>query len=111
MQGLLHSRFNRVARNTIDYWMKKDTFDLTYQQIVAAISEAPWHERSTLQLYVHVPYCAQHCSFCAFSGGNSLDFKSAERYSHLLAWEIQERVKQTRAAGQPIRAINIGGGS
>jgi oxygen-independent coproporphyrinogen-3 oxidase len=111
VERLLHSRFGSVARNTIDYWMKRDRNDVSYDQVVSAIESAPWLAGSTLQLYVHVPYCAQRCSFCAFSGGNSLDFKSGERYSRLVVWDMQQLVARTRAAGQPIRAVNIGGGS
>ena len=110
-EGLLHTRFDHVAKNTIDYWMKRDTHDLTYTDVNVAIEQATWSARSTCQLYLHVPYCAQHCSFCAFSGGNSLDFKSAERYSRLLVWETQELVRKTQAAGKHIRGVNIGGGS
>jgi oxygen-independent coproporphyrinogen-3 oxidase len=111
MSGLLHSRFDRVADNTIDYWMKKDTSDLTHERVASAIQSAPWQERSTMQMYLHVPYCAQHCSFCAFSGGNSLDFKSAEKYSRLLVASMQDLVASTQAVGKKIRAVNIGGGS
>jgi oxygen-independent coproporphyrinogen-3 oxidase len=108
---LLHSRFDTVARNTIDYWMRPDTDHLRYEEVRSAIAAAPWLPTSTFQLYLHVPYCAQQCSFCAFSGGNSLDFKSAERYARLLVWDMQELVRATQAAGHPIRAVNIGGGS
>lgn len=81
---LLSSRFDKMANNTIDYWMKKDNNNNTYEQVLEAIKEAAWFDNSTLQIYLHVPYCAQSCTFCAFSGGNSRDFRTIERYSKLL---------------------------
>ena len=110
-QTLLHSRFNNVATNTIDYWMKADTSHVTSCDIIGALATAPWTDKSTLQLYLHVPYCAQKCTFCAFSGGNSLDFKSAERYADLLIWQMQEYLAISQAANKSISSVNIGGGS
>lgn len=108
---LLHTRFSNVAKNTIDYWMKPDSHGLKNVDIITALKNAPWTERSTLQLYLHVPYCAQKCTFCAFSGGNSLDFKTAEKYADLLVWQMNEMLNMTQAAGKPIASVNIGGGS
>ena len=108
---LLHTRFSNVAKNTIDYWMKPDSHDLKNMDMITALKNAPWTERSTLQLYLHVPYCAQKCTFCAFSGGNSLDFKTAEKYADLLVWQMNEMLNLTQAAGKPIASVNIGGGS
>lgn len=107
---LLHTRFKNVAKNTIDYWMKPDSKNLTHEKIINALKNAPWNERSTLQLYLHVPYCAQKCTFCAFSGGNSLDFKTAEKYTDLLIWQMKNLLSLTNAYGKPIKSINIGGG-
>lgn len=108
---LLHTRFSNVAKNTIDYWMKPDSIDLSTDDMVAAFKEAPWNQRSTLQLYLHVPYCAQKCTFCAFSGGNSLDFKAAEKYTDLLVWQMKELLSISAANGKKIASVNIGGGS
>ncbi|MFM7330433.1 MAG: hypothetical protein ACKO1L_02030, partial [Brachymonas sp.] len=64
MDKLLHTRFVNVAKNTIDYWMKPDSSSLDTMQMVNAFKNAEWSENSTLQLYLHVPYCAQKCTFC-----------------------------------------------
>ena len=66
---------------------------------------------ATLQLYVHVPFCAQRCRFCAFSGGNDLDFKQAERYSRLVIAQTKDLVNKVPVKGRDILSINIGGGS
>jgi coproporphyrinogen III oxidase-like Fe-S oxidoreductase len=111
MNNLLHSPFDHVAKNTIDYWMKPDAASLTNSDVVSAIKAAKWGDRSTLQLYLHIPYCAQRCTFCAFSGGNSLDFKTAQKYTDLLIWQMNELLKSTQAYGKPVMSVNIGGGS
>src|SRR5436305_279469 len=109
--GLLGTRFQAVAENTIDYWMKPDHPGITQAEVLRKIQEAPWLERSTLQLYLHVAYCAQRCSFCAFSGGNSIDFKTAKNYADLLIWQMKDFLSRTQAYGKPIASVNIGGGS
>jgi oxygen-independent coproporphyrinogen-3 oxidase len=110
-QQLLHSRFKSIADNTIDYWMKEDSEGLQSPSILEAIENAPWLPRATLQLYLHVAYCAQACSFCAFSGGNSLDFKTSQEYANLLIWQMKDLLLRSQAAGKPIASVNIGGGS
>jgi oxygen-independent coproporphyrinogen-3 oxidase len=111
MKPLLHSRFTNVAENTIDYWMKPDSLCLETNQIIEAFKGASWRPNSTLQLYLHVPYCAQKCTFCAFSGGNSLEFRTAEKYADLLVWQMRELLSMSSANGKPIMSVNIGGGS
>ncbi|WP_301234087.1 radical SAM protein [Pandoraea cepalis] len=108
---LLHSRFSNVATNTIDYWMKPDSPGLEPDDVLGTLRAAHWLPRSTLQLYLHVPYCAQKCSFCAFSGGNSLNFKTAERYADLLVWQMHAYLDMCGAREKNIASINIGGGS
>ena len=110
-RGLLGTRFNALASNTIDYWMLPDDPEMTERRIRQAIAAAPVHETSSLQIYVHVPFCAQRCRFCAFSGGNDLDFKQAERYSRLVIAQLEQLLQETPVWGRPIRSINIGGGS
>lgn len=109
---LLNTRFKHMARNTIDYWMLPDSSDLSEHDIVKLISEASVTDETTLQLYLHIPFCAQTCSFCAFSGGNSLDFKQAEEYVDTLVKQMRKLLSITPAYGaKRIRSVHIGGGS
>ena len=109
--GLLHTRYSELASNTIDYWMLPDDPEMSEERINYAISSANVFAESTLQLYLHVPFCAQRCRFCAFSGGNDLDFKQAERYVKLVVAQTRDLLKQTKARNLPIRSVNVGGGS
>lgn len=109
--ALLNSRYSTLASNTIDYWMLPDDPDVTEKQVLEAIETAPVLDDATLQVYVHVPFCAQRCRFCAFSGGNSLNHREAERYARLVVLQLRDMLDRTRIKGHPIRSVNIGGGS
>ena len=109
--GLLGTRYAGLARNTIDYWMLPDAPSLSRRRVMSAFEQAPVFGESTLRLYLHVPYCAQRCRFCAFSGGNSLAWKDAQRYATLLVRQLRDQWGRSPMRGRPIRSVNIGGGS
>ena len=110
--SLLNTRFSRMARNTIDYWMVEDSVGLEEKDLISHISNAPVTNESTFQLYLHIPFCAQKCSFCAFSGGNSLEFSLARQYVESLVKQLQKILSITPAYGKkPVRSVHIGGGS
>jgi len=109
--GLLGTRYSTLAKNTIDYWMLPDDPTMAEARVLTAIESAPVLEDATLQIYLHVPFCAQRCRFCAFSGGNSLSFREAEQYSRLVVLQMQDLLNRTRIKGHTIRSVNVGGGS
>ena len=109
--SLLGTRYRELASNTIDYWMLADDPSMTPEAAMAAFDTAAVLPAATLSLYIHVPFCAQRCRFCAFSGGNSPDTKLAERYAKLLVVQLHELMRRCPLQGHPIRAVNIGGGS
>ncbi len=109
--GLLGTRYDRLARNTIDYWMQPDDPAMSAARLQAAVEEAPVLPDASLRLYLHVPFCAQRCRFCAFSGGNNLDWRQAERYAKLLIQQLHASWGRTAMRGHPIRSVNVGGGS
>lgn len=108
---LLGTRYSELARNTIDYWMQPDAPSMSRARLCKAVEQAPMLPGASLRLYLHVPYCAQRCRFCAFSGGNSLDWRQAEHYAELLVRQLRDLWGRTAMRGQPIRSVNIGGGS
>ncbi|MEV0126409.1 radical SAM protein [Streptomyces sp. NPDC050703] len=109
--GLLGSRFDSLASNTIDYWMLPDDDSMTMDRALEAVSAAPALPDASLQLYVHVPICAQNCTFCAFTGANSISYKMAERYADLVIWQLTDLIGRTQVSGHHIRSVHIGGGS
>lgn len=109
--SLFNTRYTTLASNTIDYWMLPDDPSMTEARVLQAIEGAPVLDEASLQIYLHVPFCAQRCRFCAFSGGNSLDFAEAERYTRLVVLQLRDLLDRTRIKGQAIRSVNIGGGS
>jgi oxygen-independent coproporphyrinogen-3 oxidase len=109
--SLLGTRYRALASNTIDYWMLADDPAMTAAAALAAFQAAPVLPAATLSLYIHVPFCAQRCRFCAFSGGNSPDTKLADRYATLLVAQLHALLRRCPMHGHPIRAVNIGGGS
>lgn len=109
--GLLGTRYPGLARNTIDYWMTEERASPTMPELLSAMEQAPRLPESSLRLYLHVPFCAQRCRFCAFSGGNSLTWKQAERYANLLVKQLHTMWRRSALCGEPIRSVNIGGGS
>lgn len=111
MPGLLHARYDSLASNTIDYWMLPDDPTMTHARIQEAYQDAHVYDCSTLQIYIHVPFCAQRCRFCAFSGGNALNFQQAERYTQLVVKQLKDLVARCPLKGRNIRSVNIGGGS
>lgn len=111
MQSLLGSPYASLASNTIDYWMLPDDPSMTRPRVCEAIEQAPVLDDASLSIYVHVPFCAQSCRFCAFSGGNSLRWAQAERYAELVVMQLRQLHARTALGDFPIRAVNIGGGS
>jgi oxygen-independent coproporphyrinogen-3 oxidase len=109
--GLLSTRFSNLAENTYETIGYFQNSNPTQQMVLDAIATAPVTEDASLQLYIHVPYCAQKCRFCAFTGANSVSTKNAERYAELVLWQLNDMLKRTQVKGHHIESVHIGGGS
>ena len=107
---LLGTRFTCLADNTVDYWMKEKE-NLTDEIIKSKLSTLEWHDSSKLQIYIHVPFCTQKCTFCAFSGGNYFSFDLIDDYISNILKQLSDTLKITRTYNKEIKSINIGGGS
>ncbi|MCL2897115.1 radical SAM protein [Brenneria tiliae] len=108
---LLGTSFESLAENTVDYWMKGRDENLTEELVYNKLMNLKWHDDSHLQIYIHVPFCTQKCTFCAFSGGNTADFKLVELYANNIIKQLSDILHATKTYNKKITSINIGGGS
>ena len=61
-------------------------------------------------LYVHVPFCATHCTFCGFYQ-NKFQPDEAEKYVGYLLREIEMEADSALHQSAPIHAVYFGGGT
>lgn len=66
--------------------------------------------RNKRLLYLHIPFCATHCTFCGFYQ-NPLKSDSTERYTDYLLRELGMEADSPLLQGGPIHAIYFGGGT
>lgn len=66
--------------------------------------------RNKRLLYLHIPFCATHCTFCGFYQ-NPLKPDSTERYTDYLLRELSMEADSPLLQSGPIHAIYFGGGT
>ena len=59
-------------------------------------------------LYVHVPFCAQRCSYCIFATDARTDAEVMDRYVHALLTELPTN---PLVHAKKVKFINVGGGT
>lgn len=60
--------------------------------------------------YIHVPFCVNHCLFCAFYR-NAYSINVAETYAHHVVTEIEREANQPGIGHNEIEAVYFGGGT
>lgn len=61
-------------------------------------------------LYLHIPFCATHCTFCGFYQ-NPLNDDTLEKYCQALLQELEMEAHSPLHQSAPIQAIYLGGGT
>lgn len=61
-------------------------------------------------LYLHIPFCATHCTFCGFYQ-NSYHEDACSRYTNALLREITTESESVLYQSAPIHAVYFGGGT
>lgn len=61
-------------------------------------------------LYLHIPFCATHCTFCGFYQ-NRYEEDHCERYTNALLREIEMEADSVLHQSAPIHAVYFGGGT
>jgi len=62
-----------------------------------------------LTLYLHLPWCVRKCPYCDFNSHRAGDDPPLDRYVDALIAELE--TEAARAAGRPLAAVFIGGGT
>ena len=84
----------------------------TLLQNASSVPQYPIHMENPRgrALYLHVPFCANHCLFCGFYR-NAYTADQAERYVDLLVAEIEGEAEKPAVRSRPITAVYLGGGT
>jgi len=72
----------------------------------APMAERPALEHDRLRLYVHIPFCRYHCTFCYFAVRITDDTDAMARYVRALKKELD-----WVEAGTPLSQLFVGGGT
>ncbi|MGL5969825.1 MAG: heme anaerobic degradation radical SAM methyltransferase ChuW/HutW [Kluyvera sp.] len=83
----------------------KEQLAQTWQEVLSQIT--PPRKRL---LYLHIPFCATHCTFCGFYQ-NRYEEDRCERYTDALLREIEMEADSVLHQSAPIHAIYFGGGT
>ncbi|MGE0971554.1 heme anaerobic degradation radical SAM methyltransferase ChuW/HutW [Klebsiella sp. WOUb02] len=83
----------------------KEQLAQTWQEVIS--HSAPPRKRL---LYLHIPFCATHCTFCGFYQNRYEDDHCA-RYTDALLREIEMEADSVLHQSAPIHAVYFGGGT
>lgn len=75
------------------------------------MSEAEITAREPLNLYVHIPFCAQQCSYCYYRVVTGASKADMDRYVDALCRELEMAVELHNLRERPIKSIYYGGGT
>lgn len=67
--------------------------------------------REPLNIYVHIPFCAQQCSYCYYRVVTGANRAEMNRYADAICKELEMSVKLHNLQDRPIRSIYFGGGT
>ena len=77
----------------------------TWQQLISSKIES----RKRL-VYLHIPFCATHCTFCGFYQ-NRYDSDQCHSYTDVLIREIEAEADSQLHQSSPVHAVYFGGGT
>src|SRR5512143_3152606 len=73
-------------------------------------ADAPPNAEQSLAIYIAVPFCRTHCTYCDFNVYTNLDALK-EPYVDAVVEEIVRESKSNRAPALPVHSIYFGGGT
>lgn len=75
------------------------------------LTESDVRTREPLNIYVHIPFCAQQCSYCYYRVVTGASKAEMDRYADAICKELDMSVKLYNLQDRPIRSIYFGGGT
>ncbi len=64
-----------------------------------------------LNIYVHIPFCAQQCSYCYYRVITGAKKAEMDRYADAVCRELEMAAEQYHLRDRPIKSIYFGGGT
>jgi oxygen-independent coproporphyrinogen-3 oxidase len=64
-----------------------------------------------LNIYVHIPFCAQQCSYCYYKTVQGSRKSEVDQYVDILCQEIELATRHFHLDERPVRSIYFGGGT
>lgn len=75
------------------------------------LTESDVKTREPLNLYVHIPFCAQQCSYCYYRVVTGASKAEMDRYAEAICKELDMSIALYNLKDRPIRSIYFGGGT
>lgn len=75
------------------------------------LTESDVRTREPLNIYVHIPFCAQQCSYCYYRVVTGASKSDMDRYADAICKELDMSVALYNLQDRPIRSIYFGGGT
>jgi oxygen-independent coproporphyrinogen-3 oxidase len=77
----------------------------------SSLNEEDIQTREPLNIYVHIPFCAQQCSYCYYRVVTGAKRAEMNRYADALCKEMEMAAELHNLRDRPVRSIYFGGGT
>lgn len=77
----------------------------------SSLSEEQMLAGKPLNIYVHIPFCAQQCSYCYYRVITGAKKAEMDRYAEAICKELEMAVQHHNLRHRPIKSIYFGGGT
>jgi len=67
--------------------------------------------RQPLNVYVHIPFCAQQCSYCYYKVITGAKKSEMDQYVDMICKEIELSTRDFNLANRPLNSVYFGGGT
>ncbi len=76
-----------------------------------SLNEEDTHPQEPLNIYVHIPFCAQQCSYCYYRVITGARKAEMDRYADAICKELEMAVERYHLQERSIKSIYFGGGT